>query len=135
MVENNDLKKWIETIQDYIEWNLSLIEQTQKVRERGYTIFAYDIPISIEALRLRIEDLKKVTTPNIKDCKKIRKKLEDSMKMRMKGLAQEVKYYQDIQKGTIAGRFGRSSVTFSISMSDSLLEEAIKDFSKLTYSN
>ena len=62
MVESNDLKKWIETIQNYIEWKLSLIEQTQKMRERGYTIFAYDTPISIEALRLRIEDLKKVTT-------------------------------------------------------------------------
>jgi len=135
MVESKDLKKWIETIQGYIEWNLSLIERTQKMRERGYAIFAHDTPISIEALKLRIEDLKKISTPNIKDCKRIRKNLEDSMKMRMKGLEQEARYFQDIQKQTLSGRFGGSSVVFSISVSDDLLKKVIEESSKLTYSN
>ncbi len=48
------------------------------------------------------------------------------MKMRKRGLEQEVKYYEDIQKGTLAGRFGRSSVAISISMSDSLLKDTIE---------
>ena len=125
------MEEWIETIQDYIEWNLSLIERTQDMRERGQAVFAHDTPISIDALKLRIEDFKGIPTPKNRDCKKIRKTLEDSMKMRLKGLEQELKYYADIQKATRAGRFGRSNVAFDISMSDDLLKTVIADIQEL----
>ena len=135
MVESKDFAEWLETIQEYIEWNLSLIERNQKMRERGSAIFVHDTPISIMSLQMRIEDFKKIPTPNVEECKRVRKNLEESMKLRKKGLEQETKYYEDIQKQTLAGRFGRGSVAFNISMSDDLLNKAIEDVSKLTHSN
>ncbi len=42
MVESKDFTKWSEVIQDYIEWNLSLIERNQKMRERGPAVFVRD---------------------------------------------------------------------------------------------
>lgn len=134
MIDCKDLKKWIKEIQNYIEWNIETVEQAQRMRERGYDIFAYDTRIAIDSIKLRIEDLNKILIPNIKECKKIRKNLEDSMKYRIKGFEQEIKYFNDIPK-SLTGRFGSGSVTFNISMSDNLLKEAIKDFGELTHLN
>ena len=135
MAESNNLKQWIATIQDYIEWNIETVERAQKMKERGYDIFAHDTRISINSIKLRIEDLKKIPTPNIKECKKIRKNLEDSMKYRIKGFEQEIKYFNDIPKKSLTGRLGSGSVAFNMSMSDSLLKEVAIDFTKLTYPN
>ena len=131
MSRNTELQSWKDEIQEFFDWYAEIIEHTQKVREHGYNIFANDVPISIGSLNLRLRRLKNISTPKFKECKKITKSLEDSMKYRIKGLQLEVKYFQDIQDGRLAGRFGTGGVVFWTSMADDLLNESLKRFSSV----
>ena len=105
MNRNTELQSWKDEIQEFFNWYAEMIEHTQKVREQGYNIFANDVPISIESFNLRLRRLKKISTPKLKECKKIMKSLGDSMKYRIKGLQLEVKYFHDIQDDRLAGRW------------------------------
>ena len=128
MEKNEELQQWKREIKEFFEWNADLIERNQKVRELGHNIFVHDVPISIESLKLRLKHLKNLSIPKLKECEKVRKSLEESMKYRIKGLQLELKYFQDIQAGTLAGRFGSGSVSFQISVADDLLKKSMKEF-------
>jgi len=131
MSNSMELQSWKEEIQKYFEWNSSLIERNQKMREKGYNIFSHDVPISIKALELKLEDLKNLSTPKYRECRKIKKSLEESMKHRTKALQLELKHFQDIQAKTLAGRFGAGATIFSATMADNLLKESMTEFHKM----
>jgi len=131
MSNSMELQSWKEEIQKYFEWNSSLIERNQKMREKGYNIFSHDVPISIKALELKLEDLKNLSTPKYRECRKIKKSLEESMKHRTKALQLELKHFQDIQAKKLAGRFGAGATIFSATMADNLLKESITEFHKM----
>ena len=131
MSNSIELQSWKKKIQEYFEWNIDLIERNQRMREKGYNIFAHDVPISLGALKLKLEDLKNLSTPKYKECKKIKKSLEESMKHRTKALQLELKHFQDIQAKTLAGRFGAGATGFSATMADNLLKESLTEFHKM----
>ena len=131
MNSNIELQSWKKKIQEYFEWNIDLIERNQRMREKGYNIFAHDVPISLGALKLKLDDLKNLSTPKYMECKKIKKSLEESMKHRTKTLQLELKHFQDMQAKTLAGRFGAGATGFSATMADNLFQESLTEFKKM----
>ena len=77
MEKNEELQQWKREIKGFFEWNADLIERNQKVREMGYNIFVHDVSISIESLKLKLEHLKNLSIPKFKECKNVRKSLEE----------------------------------------------------------
>ena len=131
MSNSIELQLWEKEIQDYFEWNTDLIERNQIMREKGYNIFAHDVPISLGALKLKLEDLRNLSTPKYRECKKIQKTLEESMKHRAKALQLELKHFENIEAKTLAGRFGAGATIFSATMADNLLKESMTEFYKM----
>ena len=128
MNRNTKLQSWQEEIREFFEWYAGMLEHIQKTRERGYHTFISDVPISIEAFKLRLEGLQNLSTPKLKECKKIQKLLEESIKHRIKALQLETKYFQDIQDGTLAGRLGAGATAFPAAMAGELLEKSLAEF-------
>ena len=128
MNRNAELQSWQGEIQEFLNWYMGMLEHIQKTREHGYHVFINDVPISIEAFKLRLKSLQNLSTPKLKECKKIKKPLEESIKHQIKALQLETKYCQDIQDGTLAGRLGAGATTFSAVMAGKLLKKSLSEF-------
>lgn len=128
MNRNIGFQSWKDEIQKSFEWYAGMLEHIQKTREHGYNIFVNDAPISIEAFKMRLERLKNLSTPKFKECKKIKKSLEESIKQQIKALQLETKYFQEIQDTTLAGRFGAGAVTMAAAEAGEMLKESLAEF-------
>jgi len=126
-----ELKTWKEVISKSFEWYTTILEVIQEDREHGYNTFAYHTLTSVEALKLKLNELQNLSNPNIKECKKIKKSLEESIKHRIKALELEIKYFQDIQGGALAGKFGAGAVNMAATRAGETLKESLEEFHKV----
>lgn len=131
MNRDTEIQSWKEEIQEFFEWYTDMLEHIQKTRERGYHVFINDVPISIRAFELRLERLRNLSTPKFKECKKIEKSLEESVRQQVKALQLEAKYFQDIQDSTLAGRFGAGAVTLAATKAAESLKKSLAEFHTL----
>lgn len=128
MSTNAEIQSWKEAIQEFFEWYAEALEYIPKTREHGYNVFIHNVPIWIEAFKLRLEGLQNLSTPKFKECKKTNRLLEESVKQQIKALQLEAKYFQDIQDSTLAGRFGAGAVTMAAVKAGELLKKSLEEF-------
>ena len=130
---NTEIKTWKEEIYKSFEWYTGMVERIQSERERGYGELHLSIllPSFVGACKLKLTELQNLSNPNIKECKKVKKYLEESFQHRIKELELEIKYYQDIQGETLAGRFGAAAATMAAKKAGELPEESLQEFHKM----
>lgn len=92
---NTELQSWAKAMQKYFEWCATAFFRLQKAKEHGTYAFINEFPVNEKELSLMLEELRKISTPKHKDCKKIQKTLEDSIKNRIKGLKYDMEAFED----------------------------------------
>lgn len=142
---NTELKKWKEEMNKSFEWYTGMVERIQserkRERERGVVNVSVELYLSIlvpryqsyvMAFKQKLSELQNISNPNIKECKRTKKSLEESFKHRIKEWELVIKHYLDIQDGTLAGRFGAAAVTMAATKAEEKLKESLQEFHKMS---
>lgn len=92
---NAELQSWGKAMQKYYEWCAIAFFRLHKAKEHGTYALINEFPVNEKELSLMLEELREISTPKHKECKKIQKTLEESIKNRIKGLKYDVKAFED----------------------------------------
>ena len=123
---NTELQTWAKAMQKYYEWCAIAFFRLQKSKEHGPYAFYNEFPINEKELSLMLEELKKISTPKHKDCKKTQKTLEDAIKNRIKGLKYDAELFEDP-----SSRSKSAAAAFWMVQAVELLKESHKRFTPI----
>lgn len=125
-----ELQSWKKEILSLFEWYAGMLELIEETRERGYHTYINDVQISIESFKLKLERMQNLPNPKLKECNKVKNLLEESIKLQIKMLQLEAKYFMDIQNRTMAGRLGAGAVSQAAVRSMENLKKSQTEYKK-----
>lgn len=123
---NTELQSWAKAMRKYYKWCAIAFFRLHKAKEHGTYALINEFPVNDKELSLMLEELTKISTPKHKDCKKIQKTLEDSIRNRIKGLKYDMKAFEDP-----TSRPKNAAAAFWMGMALELLKESQGKFNSL----